>query len=163
MNARTTVCLVAALLGGIHSSARAEAPIDRQSLVMRHSPTITTIDKSAPFMVGNGNFAFTADITGLQTFPEQYSSLVPLMTQSSWGWHSFPNPQHYELDSALTPVKTNHGVRGYPALFNWNEALAPNVQWLRENPHKIDLARIALHLQDASGRRATFADLSDTR
>jgi len=72
MNARTTVCLVAALLGGIHSSARAEARIDRQSLVMRHSPTITTIDRAAPFMVGNGNIAFTADITGLQTFPEQY-------------------------------------------------------------------------------------------
>ena len=36
-------------------------------------------------MVGNGNFAFTADITGLQTFPEQYSSLVPLMTAGAVG------------------------------------------------------------------------------
>src|SRR5215831_1458944 len=139
------------------------APIDRHALVTRHTPTITSIDKSAPFMVGNGNFAFTADITGLQTFPEQYSSLVPLMTQSSWGWHSFPNPQGYTLERALKPLKTNHGTRKYAALFNWDEAKAPDIQWLRENPHKINLARVALHLEDASGKRATFADLSNTQ
>ena len=45
------------------------APIDRHALVTRHNPTITAVDRSAPFMVGNGNLAFTADITGLQTFP----------------------------------------------------------------------------------------------
>src|SRR4051794_35502839 len=89
MNARTIACLVAALLGGIHDPARA-APIDRHALVMRHSPTITSIDRSAPFMVGNGNIAFTADITGLQTFPERYSPFAPLLIESQWGWHSFP-------------------------------------------------------------------------
>ena len=52
-------------------------------------------------MVGNGNLAFTADITGLQTFPEQYSPLVPLMTQAQWAWHSFPNPQGFTLEQAL--------------------------------------------------------------
>ena len=63
------------------------APIDRHALVTRHNPTITAIDPSAPFMVGNGNFAFTADITGLQTFQDRYSALVPLMTQAQWAWH----------------------------------------------------------------------------
>ncbi len=51
------------------SVGAASKPIDRHALVTRHNPTITAVDKSAPFMVGNGNFAFTADITGLQTFP----------------------------------------------------------------------------------------------
>jgi hypothetical protein len=61
---------MAALLA-LAPAAALSAPIDRHALVTRHNPTITAIDKSAPFMVGNGNFAFTADITGLQTFPEQ--------------------------------------------------------------------------------------------
>src|SRR5690242_3357342 len=63
MNARPLICLVAALLGGIRTSAHADspaaAPIDRQALVMRHSPTITSVDRAAPFMIGNGNLAFT--------------------------------------------------------------------------------------------------------
>ncbi len=46
-----------------------EPRIDRHALTQRHNPTLTQIDPSAPLMVGNGNIAFTADITGLQTFP----------------------------------------------------------------------------------------------
>src|SRR6476659_3864868 len=98
---RSIVCLLTTL---VVPCIVAAAPIDRHALVTRHNPTITSIDQSAPFMVGNGNFAFTADITGLQTFPEQYSSLVPLMTQSQWAWHSFPNPKGFTLDSALKPI-----------------------------------------------------------
>src|SRR5215510_7319800 len=114
MNARTIVCLVAAL-GGVAVSAWS-APIDRQALVMRHSPSITRIDASAPFMVGNGNIAFTADITGLQTFPEQYSSLAPLMTQAQWAWHSFPNPHGYRYEDSLVPVDVRGRTRRVPWL-----------------------------------------------
>lgn len=42
--------------------------IDRYQLVSRNSPVLENIDLSSPFTVGNGDFAFTADITGLQTF-----------------------------------------------------------------------------------------------
>jgi hypothetical protein len=162
MNARTIVCLVAALLGGMKGSAHA-ASIDRQALVMRHSPTITAIDRSAPFMVGNGNIAFTADITGLQTFPEQYSPLVPLLIESQWGWHSFPNPRRYSLDAAQVDVGVP-GVRGkYPYLRNWDEASDPAIRWLRENPHRISLGRLSLFMVGASGKAAAFADLSATR
>lgn len=47
--------------------------IDRYSLVTRHNPVLTAPDKLSPITVGNGEFAFTADVTGLQTFPEFYS------------------------------------------------------------------------------------------
>jgi hypothetical protein len=167
MNARNTVCLVAALLGGVDASARADtavaAPIDRQALVARHSPTITTVDRAAPLMIGNGNIAFTADITGLQTFPEQYSPRVPLMTAAQWGWHRFPNPQHYSLDAVQVDVGVP-GVRGkFPYLRDWDEAKSPAVQWLRENPHKFSLGRVALWMVDVAGKPAAFADLSATR
>ncbi len=147
----------------LFASAIHAAPIDRHALVTRHNPTITSIDKSAPFMVGNGNFAFTADITGLQTFPEQYSALVPLMTQAQWAWHSFPNPKGFTLDSAQKPVKVRGKTRDYPYLENWDEAKAENIQWLRENPHRFSLGRLALRLTSAAGKEATFADLSATR
>src|SRR5688500_19530289 len=90
------------------SSLAQAAPIDRHALVTRHNPTITAVDRSAPFMVGNGNLAFTADITGLQTFQKQYSPLVPLLIQAQWAWHSFPNPKGFTLEQALVPIE----VRG---------------------------------------------------
>lgn len=46
--------------------------IDRKALVMRHNVTQTHIDKLSPLSVGNGRFCYTADITGMQTFPELY-------------------------------------------------------------------------------------------
>jgi hypothetical protein len=53
--------------------------------------------------------------------------------------------------------------RPYPCLRNWDEARQPHIQWLRENPHRISLGRVALHLAKADGTRAAFADLSETR
>lgn len=59
--------------------------MEREQIVWRHNPEFDRLDPLSPLSVGNGEFAFTADITGLQTFPEQYE--VPLGTQSNWGWH----------------------------------------------------------------------------
>lgn len=63
-----------------------QAPIDREALVDRNSPQVTAFDSLASLSVGNGEFAFTVDATGLQTFPEMYTKGVPLGTQSQWGW-----------------------------------------------------------------------------
>jgi hypothetical protein len=166
MNARPATRPVVALVGAcvlsLSSVSAHAAPIDRHALVSRHSPSITTVDRAAPFMVGNGNIAFTADITGLQTFPEQYSQFVPLLIESQWGWHSFPNPRDVTLDAALVDVGVP-GVRGkYPYLRSWEEAKNPAIRWLRENPHKISLGRLSLWMVDAGGKAAAFADLSAT-
>ena len=139
------------------------APIDRHALVTRHNPTITAVDRSAPFMVGNGNLAFTADITGLQTFQDQYSVLVPLMTQAQWAWHSFPNPGKFTLDQALVPIKVQGKTQKYPYLTDWDQAKRPEIQWLRENPHRFSLGRLGLALFKADGTLAAFGDLGATR
>jgi len=153
--------LTAALFIG--ASAALAAPIDRHALVARHTPTITQVDAHAPFMVGNGNFAFTADITGLQTFPEQYSALAPLVTMAQWSWHSFPNPKGFRLDQAMRPLDVRGKKRPYPALKDWDAAKQESIQWLRENPHKFNLGRLSLQLKSAAGKTATFADLSATK
>jgi hypothetical protein len=144
-------------------AASVAAPIDRHALVTRHNPTLTQVDPASPFMVGNGSIAFTADITGLQTFQDQYSPLVPLMTQAQWAWHSFPNPDGYKIEDALVPLKVRNGTRKYPALLNWDQAQSGAIKWLRENPHRFNLGRVGLHLARADGAAATFADLDKTR
>ncbi|HET9864222.1 MAG TPA: hypothetical protein VFP37_12310, partial [Steroidobacteraceae bacterium] len=149
---------MAALLLSVGALAK---PIDRHALVTRHNPSITRVDPSAPFMVGNGNFAFTADITGLQTFPEQYSPLAPLLTEAQWAWHSFPGK--FKLSQALQPFQVRGKLRWYPALSSWDEAKKPAIQWLRENPHKFSLGRLALRLEHADAAPADFADLSATQ
>ncbi|MFL6547123.1 MAG: hypothetical protein ACJ8OJ_00420 [Povalibacter sp.] len=114
-------------------------------------------------MVGNGDIAFTADITGLQTFQSEYSPLVPLMIQAQWAWHSFPNPQHYRLEDSLVSVDVRGSKQPYPWLTDWAEAQKPAIAWLRENPHRFSLGRLSLRLISKDGKEATFADLSNTR
>src|SRR6186713_1598068 len=154
------VCLIATLAA---AGTAVGAPIDRHALVTRHNPTITGVDPSAPFMVGNGNLAFTADITGLQTFQDQYSPLVPLMTQAQWAWHSFPNPNGFKLAQAQVPIKVRGQLQWYPYLRDWEQAKKPEIQWLRENPHRFSLGRLGLYLVHADGKTVAFSDLSATR
>ncbi len=49
-------------------------PIDRHALVTRHDVVLTNFDAANPLSVGNGEFAFTVDATGLQTFPEAFDA-----------------------------------------------------------------------------------------
>ena len=57
--------------------------IDREALVERNSPVVTAFDSLASLSVGNGEFAYTVDITGLQTFPDNYKKGVPLERRAS--------------------------------------------------------------------------------
>ena len=80
-----------------------EKAIDRHALVTRNNPEVTAMDSLSSLSVGNGEFAYTVDATGLQTFPEVYKNGVPLGTQSQWwsmtsatGTKSYmpPNPKN---------------------------------------------------------------------
>ncbi|WP_255568096.1 hypothetical protein [Brevundimonas sp. PAMC22021] len=139
------------------------APIDRQALVTRHNVTLTAIDRHAPIQLGNGDLGFTADITGLQTFPEQYSELAPLMTMAQWAWHSFPNPEGYtEQDGLINVPVPGRGEQPYAWMKSWDVAETnPAYTWLRANPHRFSLSRIGLTLGD--GAPLEFARVADTR
>jgi hypothetical protein len=81
--------------------------IDRYELVNRHNILIEGFDSLNSLSIGNGDFAFTTDITGLQTFFEEYSNGVPLGTQSNWGWHVNPNPENYEISESVKMYRVN--------------------------------------------------------
>lgn len=62
-----------------------EAVIDRERIVRTFNVRRNESSEETPLQVGNGNFAFGADITGLQTFR-------PYGIMSSWGWHNASLP-----------------------------------------------------------------------
>ena len=51
---------------------RSQHTIDREALVRRHNVEQRNLDPRSPVSVGNGEFCFTVDLTGLQTFPAEY-------------------------------------------------------------------------------------------
>jgi hypothetical protein len=130
------VCAVASSSGGADGAEK----IDRHALVTRHNPHLTAIDPWAPLSVGNGEFCFTADVTGLQTFTDYYHAHgIITETQARWSWHSNPNPNGYKLADANRPFTSYGKTLGYPT----NDKGAAG-QWLRENPQGMPLPQLAL-------------------
>jgi hypothetical protein len=135
--------------------------IDRRELVQRHNPTITQFDPFSALTVGNGEFAFTADITGLQTFAEECERVFPLCTTAHWSWHTTPWPAGLKVaDFRYQDFDTYGRKVGYPTDRTGQEQL---FDWMRENPHRLHLGRIALELKKQDGSRATPADLKNCR
>lgn len=157
----TTAAAGAAL--GLPGMAPAAGRIDRKALVRRHNPVLTQVDPSAPLMLGNGNIGFTADITGLQTFLEPYSKIAPLLLEAQWAWHSFPNPAGYKVADTQVEIPVDGHTRRYGYIKDWADAASnPAVAWIRENPHRFSLGRLALDLRARDGSPARFADLTQT-
>lgn len=140
---------------------RPHRAIDRQALVRRHNPVVTRFDPYSCLSLGNGEAAFTADITGLQTFTSECEKQFPLCTASHWGWHSVAPPQGLSRDSLRYEEYDTYGRPvGYPTSAKGQEAL---FNWLRQNPHRLHLGRIGFELKQPVGRRATPDDLREPR
>lgn len=139
-----------------------EHKIDRFGVVSRHNPRLTRIDPVSPLTVGNGNFAFTADVTGLQSLYEEYKAGLPLCTMSVWGWHSEPAScpgGSYTLDDlVMTEFEKDGRKFRYPKRkAEGNEEV---YEWLRKNPHRLNLGRVGFLYR---GRELKEADLSEIR
>src|SRR5215831_6813201 len=132
--------------------------IDRKALVTRHNPVLRKFDSLSPLSIGNGEFAFTADITGLQTFPNEYEKSMPLCTMSQWGWHTTPLPKRLDPKALrLTQYDTHGRMVGYHSS---SEGQTELFNWLRENPHRLHLGQIGLVLTKGEGP-VSAADISD--
>jgi hypothetical protein len=126
--------------------------------------------------VGNGGFAFTLDLTGLQSLPHSYpvgarEELPPgtlLGTQAQWGWHAIPPAQPYELSGSVVLYDSPRGPVPYVDMVGdivndreTDTSLAET--WLRANPHRLDLGRIGFTLvKDGTERAVTEADITGT-
>jgi hypothetical protein len=133
--------------------------IDRKTVVERHKVVNHSLDTLSSLSVGNGHFAFTVDATGLQTFPSYYAKGIPLGTQSSWSWHSFPNTENFQrLETYRTELYD--GLPISYALQGHKEARRnAATDYFRANPHRIHLGHFGFRIQLKNGELATPMDV----
>lgn len=150
--------------------------IDRKELVQRHNVRQERLDPKSPVSVGNGEFAFTMDLTGLQSLPGSYpvgarGDLPPgtlLGTQAQWGWHSVPPEQPYELAGSTVLYDSPRGPVPYVDMVgdivNDRETDTSRAEtWLRANAHRLDLGRIGFRwVTDGNEHPLEEADVTDT-
>ncbi|KEY73776.1 hypothetical protein S7711_03084 [Stachybotrys chartarum IBT 7711] len=127
------------------------ALIDRQSIVLRYPIVRTSLinESITPLMVGNGDFAYSVDNTGMQSF-------LPYNTMSSWGWHFDALPTNGEKlqDYKGLPLLTHNRTVHYPIP---DPALPSISQYLIANPNRINLGRIGLKLHGATLTNASIS------
>ncbi|MCU4166457.1 hypothetical protein [Carboxylicivirga caseinilyticus] len=134
--------------------------IDRFSLVSRNNPVVNQMDSLGSLSVGNGNFAVTVDVTGLQTFPEEYKNGVPLGTQAQWGWHSFPNAEDYKIEETFKAYNFRGKVELYAVQFKEKGRKQDAANYFRANPHRLHLGYIGLDLSKKDGSKVMSTDTS---
>jgi len=150
--AAITYCLLCRGLASgaeVSPSPAAAAPkdnalIDRHAVVSRHDLDWPSLHGQIP--LGNGNFAFNADGTGLET--------VGGNTMCHWCWHSFPLPPGV-TQSEIRPWATpDHGRMTQPLTSRDPE---PVYSWERNNPQPLNLGRIGFINQE--GGRLTGSEV----
>jgi len=145
---------------GLAQNPGNSAPIDRHALVSRHNVLLHAIDPMGAMAVGNGDFAFNFDVTGLQSFPEYYEKTMPIGILSTWGWHSFPNPNGYSLDRfKMETIKKYNRQFVFPSASTSHPN--PDAAYLRENQNRFGLGRIGLEMTRADGSKVAITDLKN--
>src|SRR6188472_4249304 len=132
--------------------------INRQTVVQRHKVHINKIDSFSSLSVGNGNFAFTVDATGMQSFPDAYANGVPLGTESVWGWHSFPNTEKLKIEETQKVYDLEGRKISYTVQPKEPERAKKAVEYFRVNPHRLQLGNIGLEIKKKDGSLATADD-----
>ena len=142
------------------------ASIDRHAVVNRNNPLITKADALSSLSVGNGHFVTTVDVTGLQSYPNDYQTGVPLCAMSDWGWHQFPNTKGLKPSESEKAFDFGHG---HPEVYAVEYKKAEDgrhkeaTDFFRINPHRLNLGALGLHLTDGSGNPIPLQQLTSIR
>jgi hypothetical protein len=138
-------------------------PINRKALVERHNVINLQYDSLSSLTLGNGGFAFTADITGLQSFPEAYSKGIPLGTQSQWGWDSFTDTAGYRFEETLKTYHFHNRDISYAVQWNTPQRNKQAADWFRQNVHRLQLGHIGFEITKKDGTICTLAELKQVK
>ena len=103
--------------------------------------------------VGNGEFAYNVDITGMQTFN-------PHNTMAHWTWHSMPLPKGFKPGDFKGKI---FEINGRPVEFEVDNPEQPELsEWLAANPHPVNLGRIGLYLTHKDGSLADVSEIENS-
>ena len=135
--------LIGLVGSGLAVAGEVGEAIDRHGLVSRHDIDWPSLDGQIP--LGNGNFAFNADGTGLET--------VGGNTMCHWLWHSFPLPAGVAKSDVRPWATPDHGhITG-----DTTPDPKPLADWERNNPQPLNLGRLGFIGQN--GERLSGADV----
>ena len=143
------------------STVVGQTAIDRKALVTRHNVVNKKSDSLSSLTVGNGSFAFTVDVTGLQSFPKEYQKGITLGTQSEWGWHSFIDTIGYRLEEARKDYQLNGRKISYTVQWNSPQRNKDAANWFRQNPHRLQLGNLGFDILKKDGSLAGLADIQN--
>ena len=116
------------------------ALIDRPALIARHAVKLTAFDPANALHVGNGDFAFGVDVTGLQTFREQHAGRFPLLTLANWAWHR----ASVSASQPTVAPSRDYDVGGRMVSYADASAADPTARAdAQENPHRVPLPHVA--------------------
>ncbi len=136
------------------------ASINREAVLFRNNPVITSADTLSSLSVGNGHFCTTVDITGMQTFVDEYKNGIPLNAMSDWGWHSFFNTQQLSHSETLGTTDLGHGHKEvYAVEYKKGGRQQQATSYFRTNPHRLNLAAIGLQLANQPLRLSQITDI----
>jgi hypothetical protein len=141
------------------NSAYSQNAINRQEVVQRHNVIIKDIDSLASLSVGNGQFAYTVDATGMQSFPETYQNGIPLSTQSEWGWNSFENTENYRIEESYSAFDQYGRKVDYCIQLKTPERSKGASEWFRQNVHRLQLGNLGLEITKKDGSLALARDI----
>ena len=155
----------AVLLSFALSGCTGDGRIDREAVVTRHNVVNTRMDPLESLTVGNGAFAFTVDITGLQTFPDRYAKGVALGTQSEWGWNRFRDTVGYRFEETLKTYDFNNDGNKASYSVQWKEPGRNQdaANWFRKNPHRLQLGNVGFDILLKDGSVVGLEDIQDIR
>ncbi|RMZ74590.1 Six-hairpin glycosidase [Pyrenophora seminiperda CCB06] len=117
-------------------------------------------NETTPLQVGNGNFAYNVDTTGMQSY-------LPFNTLSNWVWHNDSFPENgtaimvtkarSELPSDYKGVsRETYGREVYYDIPDLK--LKQATQWLISNPNRVNLGRIGLLYQGSTLNESLITD-----
>jgi hypothetical protein len=93
MTIKTIYCFLFVFLISVNC-CRNNSKTDRYALVTRCNIENSSVDSLNSLTIGNDEFTFSVDITGLQTFPESCSGGKFLRTIAGWDWHDGNDPEN---------------------------------------------------------------------
>lgn len=127
--------------------------INRKQVVQRHNVTLKQNNPKRPLQVGNGEFAYNVDITGMQTFDAHN-------TMAHWAFHSMPLPNGIDPKDFKGKV---YNINGRPVEFEIDNPQQPELSnWLAANPQPVNLGKIGLYLTHKDGSLAKITAISNT-
>ena len=137
--------------------------IDRREVVLRNNPKVTAVDSLGSLSVGNGHFATTVDVTGLQSYPSYYKRGISLCAQSDWGWHSYPNKENYKVEETWGEKDLGHGHKELYAVQHRDKSTRGYgaSEYYRINPHRLNLGAAGLLIVDKKGRQVPIDALKE--